>query len=531
MGCGIKRLFIVFIFLSLVIICPGVSFAELKGESRSIVGGYSIDGYTPSSFYPQGAFYRQELDLSYNKDLKEDLKLDSFLSVRYTDDTYVDPDVFSVESIKVKLTGDDFGIKLGDIYAKFSTYALSQSLKGVDAYKDIGDGDLALVFGVTKSRWEDLWKELDSENYTRYVSGISYAHTVNEDMKLRIDFVNTDDDDDSSASSTSTNPIENRIIAINAVLDIFEELLKCTIDTAHSWHDANTLSSSVKEKDDYAVKVNAVSVWNDIKFYNKYERIGSRFNSPVAAVSADREEYNTKLKMKLLDGAFKPEIGYTVLQNNIDNSETTTTFTNVPYIKVLYKPIRSMKHLQLDVSYKERMIETTDGSTTDESTETGYVGVKNRIGKVDVDLGYQHRRKIDDIDAANERDINKLTGGMKTRLKFGKLSLRPNIRYDIEKDKKISTKGSDTYQNMRIGLIADWPDSHLELRYNLSDTDMDVGDLDKVKTVTKFDFRHYLWGDRAKIFNFSYEQRDYEKEDDTRSYTEDLYEAKYTSKF
>ena len=84
---------------------------------------------------------------------------------------------------------------------------------------------------------------------------------------------------------------------------------------------------------------------------------------------------------------------------------------------------------------------------------------------------------------------------------------------------------------MRLGLTANWANTYLELKYNLSDTDMYAGGIDKVKITNMFKFKHYLGGDKNKIINFSFQRREYDKEDDTRTYIEDIYEGKYTYRF
>ena len=122
----IKKLICCFLVVGLVLpLRPGTSLAKLSGQSRSLVGEYDINGYTPSSFYLRGGWYREEIDLKLDEKKLGESDLESFLSVRFTNDEYVDDQTSSIESMYAKLTGDNHGLELGDFYGKFSSYVLN----------------------------------------------------------------------------------------------------------------------------------------------------------------------------------------------------------------------------------------------------------------------------------------------------------------------------------------------------------------------------------------------------------------------
>ena len=174
---------------------------RISGESRSIVTDYNRGGQSRNkSFYRPGGNFRQEIDLKISNTALKNVNLDGFISARTTDDKYVDSEQVSLERLYLNLEEKDkkYSLKTGDYFSYFSNYSLSQSLKGLKGnYKienSLGDLNLVSVWGTNKQRWNDFWRAMDGESYTRYVSGLRVEQLLNSrKAKMGFNFVDSRD--------------------------------------------------------------------------------------------------------------------------------------------------------------------------------------------------------------------------------------------------------------------------------------------------------------------------------------------------
>lgn len=506
---------------------------DISGESRSIITGYDINGYTASSYYQQGGHYRQELDLKIKDNLYKDFALESFLSVRFTDDKYYDTETFSIESFYLKFISSDIGMTLGDFYSNFTNYTLNQSLKGINLYKDfqiLEGAKLIASLGTTKARWEDLWKELDAEVYTRYVAGMRFQQDISKDFKLGLNLVNTTDDDDGSVDSeASTKAIKNRMGSMDLYLRLFE-VLTTNAEFAYNFYNSDT-KGDTKTKSDYATKLRTGLKIGNFRLDNSYELVGSNFVSPVGIATTDLEQITNRLTYKFSD-ALETKLGYIILHDNIGKQKSYTTTTQVPSIEVFIRPFEGLRYLKLETSYRESRRESSDAASIDDNTKTAYLGLRNRIKNINHNFGYRREDKIDDVTASNERDVDTYIMGLNTNFTFANIRFSPSIQYEIQQDKQTTTKNRDLYQNTDLGLDLYFPDgTDLELGYVISDTNYKVLGNDLTRTIALIRLNHKLFGDEDKRLSFSYEMRDYEKENASLSYTENVFETKLAFKF
>lgn len=169
-------------------------FPCLAQEDTSKDGGFHIEFTTTTSAATQNvggnkalSTLEQDYSLQANNQLTLDylflsgkeLKLD--LSWRDTNDVRIDDDPFEINSIAVKFLSKEFQLTLGDTAASFSTYSLSQSLKGLNMQFGSEKNVIKVVAGTSAPEWRFPLRVEEGDAAQRIFEGVRLEHKLDND--------------------------------------------------------------------------------------------------------------------------------------------------------------------------------------------------------------------------------------------------------------------------------------------------------------------------------------------------------------
>lgn len=518
---------------------------RISGESRSIVSDYNRGGQSRNkSFYRPGGNFRQEIDLKIeNKGLKN-VNLEGFISARTTDDKYVDSEQVSLERLYLNLEEKDkkYSIMTGDYFSYFSNYSLSQSLKGLKGnYKmenSLGDLNMVSVWGTNKHRWNDFWREIEGESYTRYVSGLRLEQIIDSrKAKLGFNFVDSRDKPKSTSRlrNPSVNPITNSIFSSDFEIRSAERFwLKSEL--AHAVTDTNTSTgSSVKTKSDQAYKVDTILKLTKGEFlkgtlYSGYERAGQNFSSLSGILKTDRQEYYSRLNFDTYD-YFSWRLGLTRSANNLKDGLAKTTKYSRNDIGFTLRPLESKRSFEIAIDLFRRQRYSSD-TIIKEQTDDARLSLRDKFGRLSLWGSYQTSKHDDESITTNGRFSHLIDLGGRFNFDYQNFSLIPHLYLQFEKRKQDTTRFDNARKSLNSGVSLNSGERlSLRLNYAVSDINDDILLQNRTRQHIEFETQYFLDRQKTRDINISYDLDNLENKSSSRDYVESILKIEFRQRF
>lgn len=518
---------------------------RISGESRSIVSDYNRGGQSRNkSFYRPGGNFRQEIDLKIeNKGLKN-VNLEGFISARTTDDKYVDSEQVSLERLYLNLEEKDkkYSIMTGDYFSYFSNYSLSQSLKGLKGnYKmenSLGDLNMVCVWGTNKHRWNDFWREIEGESYTRYVSGLRLEQILDSrKAKLGFNFVDSRDKPKSTSRirNPSVNPITNSIFSSDFEIRSAERFwLKSEL--AHAVTDTNTAAgSSVKTKSDQAYKVDTIlklTKGEPLKgtLYSGYERAGQNFSSLSGILKTDRQEYYSRLNFDTYD-YFSWRLGLTRSANNLKDGLAKTTKYSRNDIGFTLRPLESKRSFEIAIDLFRRQRYSSD-TIIKEQTDDARLSLRDKFGRLSLWGSYQTSKHDDESITTNGRFSHLIDLGGRFNFDCQNFSLIPHLYLQFEKRKQDTTRFDNARKSLNSGVSLNSGERlSLRLNYAVSDINDDILLQNRTRQHIEFETQYFLDRQKTRDINISYDLDNLENKSSSRDYVESILKIEFRQRF
>ena len=515
------------------------SRTQFGGENRLMIYSNSVKGAQDRSFLKRGVSFIEELDLSLAHQFENDMRFEAALGARLTDDDTVDRERASLQRFYMKLSGITFEAVLGDAMANFTQYTLMQNVRGLSVYKDFAilEGTrVSLIAGLIKNRWEELWKDIDGETYTKYVEGIRLEQRITNSLTINLNAVTFKDDTGSlpdpkpGETPTTALPVENHVGSVEFLFRPSRDF-RLDGEAATSWLDTNTASSEATKKSDQAYRLDTRFRLGPVRIGGGYNRIEPDFFSAGAFSSADLEEYYAKAE---IDVAQPLIIGaaYRDSWDNVKGQEEFRTKVAKPEAFFLFSGIPGVS---LEGRYKEIQTTASDGKE-DKTTKTTSGNFSWQLGPARLSLSYEDRKREDAIDPSREGKGSLATSRFDLQLGGEKLTFTPHVGYDREEDKITATGAKTVQQTTYGGLMLEVPSkAALELSYRHWDTETTEVGLDTVRSEGKAEVRYYLFGNPSRVLALAYIERDYEFEKNaptsSMGYTEKRIEGRFNYRF
>lgn len=518
---------------------------RISGESRSIVSAYNRGGQSRNkSFYRPGGNFRQEIDLKIeNKGLKN-VNLEGFISARTTDDKYVDSEQVSLERLYLNLEEKDkkYSIRTGDYFSYFSNYSLSQTLKGLKGnYKmenSFGDLNLVSVWGTNKHRWNDFWREIEGESYTRYVSGLRLEQILDSrKAKLGFNFVDSRDKPKSTSRirNPSVNPITNSIFSSDFEIRSAERFwLKSEL--AHAVTDTNTAAgSSVKTKSDQAYKVDTILKLAKgeplkVTLYSGYERAGQNFSSLSGILKTDRQEYYSRLNFDTYD-YFSWRLGLTRSANNLKDGLAKTTKYSRNDIGFTLRPLESKRSFEIAIDLFRRQRYSSD-TIIKEQTDDARLSLRDKFGRLSLWGSYQTSKHDDESITTNGRFSHLIDLGGRFNFDYQNFSLIPHLYLQFEKRKQDTTRFDNVRKSLNSGVSLNSGERlSLRLNYAVSDINDDILLQNRTRQHIEFETQYFLDRQKTRDINISYDLDNLENKSSSRDYVESILKIEFRQRF
>lgn len=516
---------------------PPPSRTQFTGENRLLFYNNRVTGAQERSFLKRGTSFVEELDLGFTHQFENDMRFEAALGARLTDDETVDRERASLQRFYLKLSGITFEATVGDAMANFSQYTLTQNIRGLSAWKDFSilEGTrVSVVAGLIKARWEELWKDIQGETYTKYVEGVRLEQRITDKFSLSLNAVTLKDDTGSLPDSkpgetaTAVSPIENHVGSLEFSFRPSRDF-RLDGEAATSWLDANLKDSEAVKKSDQAYRLDTRFRVGSVRVGGGYNRIEPDYYSAGAMTTADLEEYYAKAEIDVA----QPLLIGAAYRNSWDNVKNQKEFRTKAAKPEAFFLLTAIPGVSLEGRYKEIQTTASDGKE-DKTTKTASGNLSWQLGPARLSLSYEDRKKEDAIDPTREGNGYLATSRLDLQLGGEKLSFTPHVGYDREQDKTATVKS--TQQTTYGGLILEVPSMiALELAYRRWDTDTTELGLDTIRSEAKAEIRYSLFGNPSRTLALAYVERDYEFEKtgatSSMGYTEKRVEGRFNYRF
>ena len=513
----------------------------ISGESRSIFTDYNRAGQSRNkSFYPPGRNARQEIDVKIKDTSLKNLNVEGFISGRVTDDKYIDQEQRSIEGLYLNIEEKEkrYRLNLGDFYGYFSNYTLSQSLKGVKGFysmeNDMGVFNVTSLWGTNKHRWNEFWRRLEGEAYTRYISGARLEQLWNsKNIKLGLNFV--DNRDDRGSSSPTGNPATNDVISSDLSLKVADRIFVKT-EAAQAVTELNTGPySSIKTKSAQAYQVDSdikLTKYDFLKsaFSTGYERAGQNFSSLSGILKTDREEYYTRLNCDTYD-YLSWYFGLVHSRNNLKDGLARTTKYTAEEFGFDLRPLPTKREFEIALDLGRRLRASSD-TTIKEQSDTARLALRNKYGPLSLWGGWTVSKHDDENTITNGRFSHVFDLGSRLNLDYRNFNISPHLYLQFENRKQDSTGLDNVFKNLNTGVsLRSAEFFQLDLNYVVSDTNDDI--LLQNLTRQRLELETQCFLDRAKTrdISFSYTLDGLQNKNSSRDYSENLIRLEFRQRF
>ncbi|MFC1709373.1 hypothetical protein ACFL2J_04880 [Candidatus Omnitrophota bacterium] len=541
-----KYLLVLTVFLGIVVLWSSPGFAlemndnwEMSITNRLNIYHNEISGPGGSNSFlylgNDGWSYEDRLDI-LNKLTLDDVLYELDTEVSFTNNERIDIEDVSPKKLYFKRKSPDTLFQVGDFFANFSQYSLTQNLKGgifSILKKEKDSWDASVVGGTYKPRWEYVWNDSSSELKNTSFYGLRGGRSFGP-LTTHLNYVFTDEDRmkdivPSNTSRSTTNVVHNHLWSLDwrfrpdSGFDISGE-------SAASRRHATT---NADVDLGYAHKIRGRFRINDFRSNLEYERTPSDFHSPGGSVSIDRERY--RIQNKYYIGKSELFADYTAYWDNVQNTSAETTKVKMPEVGSRIRNFLNRKTLQCTVRVSQRRRHQSSNSL-DERTDTASISLEDRLGPFRPSFGYEFRTidlRKDPNDSGEKTQTIRL--GLNSYHRTERWTFRPSLAVRHEQA-DVFGAGSDRGKNINWywsgGLNMSFKqDSRLNLSYSYSDVDNYIFDSDSRKGTLRCSFSHSIGGSRDNVISFDYSDNKNGFSQANNEYEEKIWKVSWLRRF
>ncbi|MFZ5760079.1 MAG: hypothetical protein ACOY32_10695 [Thermodesulfobacteriota bacterium] len=311
----------------------------VRFDVRQEVYIYNVSGNDEMSTLSAGDYYNTSVNWAARKIYADTSRFEFFTNVRMTDDFSLEPSHGEDPHILRFLTRyskpDHYEFSLGDIYANYSSYALSRSLEGL-SYWHWFDGDRqgeeTLHLDTANFTLARVHEERGQTQYDRHAGAGRLGAQYGDNWSLLLDLARTWDDENSNRSAL-VSPIDNWVWSLHgAVEDLswgYLRYLNARFELGYSTLDPDTSTSSGSELNDYACKFTMAGRLARSRWGLSYEYIKPDFYSAVGSASPDSQLVRGYGRLPVLPW-LTARLDYRQYRDNLDGQLNTTTKSRAP---------------------------------------------------------------------------------------------------------------------------------------------------------------------------------------------------------
>ena len=474
------------------------------------------------------------LDL-LNRGTFDDVVYEIDLDTRLTSDARLDADDASPKKIYLQRQSPETLLRVGDFYGNFSQYSLSQNLKGLIFSLEGSEENpwsFTTLGGTYKPRWEQVWKDEESELKDTYFYGTRIGREKGS-LKAHFNYVFTDEfrmgGVDENTSRASTDIVHNNLLSFDwnfrpvSGLDLSGEnsisKYHTTVRDNTDWGNAHRVLGRFRVK--------------QLRTQLEYERTPSDFHTPGGSASSDRARYRIRNNYYL--GEHEVFFNHTNYHDNTQETLATTTHVDSPELGFTARNLLNRRTLSSTVRIIHRRLYQEDHSQ-DERTDTITYSMEDRFGPFRPALEYEFRKvnpRKDENDSGEKTQAITLRGNSYHRNDIW--TIRPSlaVRFEQTEDKGAAgARGTNKNLIWTGGISGDFKK---DLRFNLASTisraDNYVLDADTARRTVRASLDYNIGGNRDNVLGFEYEGNSNSYSLNDTDYHEKIWKMKWTRRF
>ncbi len=432
---------------------PGVAAEEAPQSSSTF--SYDVSIYHNSvsgpgaaqSTLPRGSHFLGDFNYSLQTSVKDDQFSLRFHS-RATDDRTIDSHTWALNNLQLKLWNERRQWEAGDVYADFSQYSFSSSLKGVRLSQKVASGQTEwnVISGFAYPRWESFWGGSQYKAIRRAVHGLNVRNASGA-WSYGFTSLQTKDSDRISTYDPLYN---NRIMALNWEYAV-KEGMTLKGESAFSSGDMSAAAGEATVgQHGNAHQLLWTHNLRHRRWAYEYERVSPGFVTLTGSAIADRERMKLNYRHGL-DADTSLQFGLVWFHDKLGGSPKTdrTDVYQPELVLMLNSPFRRPDAtLDLRLGADRRY----DSST---STLDRHLGLTYRdiLGMVDWELNVENAtfstKPYDSGSRSNE--INIFTS-LATRLEKDGVVWRPSLNVGWWRNRNVLEAYSDRMFETSLGL-------------------------------------------------------------------------------
>ena len=391
-----------------------------------------IRGSAPSSSYLNpGHWGTEDLSLSHRY-TKGDVSWETQADGRIADDGRIEAHRYNFKRFYTKFGNPKNEAVLGDAVASFTPYSLDSSLKGVRYTRKLGDSaDASLVFGMPKSRWEDLWTHELTETVDRKVYGFRTAKRLPMDASVGANVVWSKD---SRARYNETATLTNqRIFSADWALPVFRKLA-VRGESAFSKTENEDSYGVFTDQKGWAHLLKADYGYEGFKTNNEFERVSPEYATTGGSASPDLIRWRTQNELKL-SGPWRLTGAYSWFHNNLVRNDTVdTSTTRMPEAGVRYDGASWRPTFSAESKFRLREVTASTGGKRQRARSIAN-NVTDRFGPLDasVDYEFQHEDVSDGGSSARHHILGLSLSS--SHEPWAGIRVMPSLRYNLQRDR------------------------------------------------------------------------------------------------
>lgn len=465
----IKSTFFLFFFFYLTF--ARLSFAQINVKQDFSVVSYSVSGNESRSFFSDDTNrYLYEGSLEFNDKSKSGGgEFYGSFFYRATDDPLVDPERLSVEQFTFGYRDKTRDLVIGDFFAGFSTYSVSNALKGIKFESKIGDvSKFFILSGVDVASWESIWGDGDNDTpKERYVWAARYetGFLDNNALIFGCNYGAAVDDH----ATFSQNDVYKKIhVASTDIKYQLNEKIVFNAEVAKSFSEART-GSELDYKDKWDGAYKASIEFRDDKYFSSilYSRVDPHFESTGGFSSQDLETVQINNNINFSNGINCSPYFFWSRDNLGDTKETTTKTIN-PGINCIW-PLKD--NWSVTGGWDGRKDYKEDDSSQN-TASTFTVGLNKAFKRWSSSLNYSRAYMRNNANDDQERDLDNISLGLNGSINIDKTYISWNAGENLSLDKNLFDKQDDVLWSHSAGINIAFPhDLNLAANINYSDND------------------------------------------------------------
>jgi hypothetical protein len=422
---------------------------QTLGEIRLMTRYSEINGDQTRSFHVPGQNNLAEVNFYQDRRFLVTQRLQVLSQFRATDDFSIDPEHNSLQKAYIRLYGPKDEVNVGDSLVNYSRLSFNQNIKGVNTTWALGDRwKVSSVGGVFIDRYGSLFRPFDQlpgRPYMAYVAGGRIERKLFKDSKFGLNFSSSQDQLDSLPQATvgsAPAPAANRLGSVDSQFNFRQ--LRVDSELAYSFTDFDVRSHAgcstcdsrtpnplLGYQSDWGGRLDTSYRWGRLNLRESFVRYQPNFVSINARQISDLQDFLARAGYDLtnwlaVDGSVRRS------NDDLRNQLPFETRLLAPEVHFTFHDLGLYKRGVLDVGYRERFVDASDGSTN-RAVRSPFVEVTIPFKTTNFNIGYERRQALDAIDQSQSSNTNRVYLGLRGIYDLGGWHINPNFRYELER--------------------------------------------------------------------------------------------------